>query len=520
MRRPFSALTIAGKIRLVLAAGGVGLALLAWQSVRVLEARMLEEREAKIRAAVETVHGIVAHHGARSGSGAVTREDAQAAALAELRELRYDGREYFWVNDLAPKMVMHPIKRELDGKDLSGDRDANGLPLFLEFVRTARQSGAGFVAYLWPKPGSSVPVRKISYVKLYEPWGWIVGSGLYLDDLEAAIRREALRVVGAGAAILALLAAGTLLLARSIRRALAEAVRAAGAVAQGDLALRLAPGSSDEAGRLLGAMSEMAGRLGVVVAGVREAAESIATSAEEGRTVSSALAEAASTQAAGVERSRAAVDELRGEIQANLADASATDEVARRASEDATAGGRAVQETAAAMRDIADKIGVVSEIAYQTNLLALNSAIEAARAGEHGRGFAVVAAEVRRLAERSRVAAAEIGAVAQGSVATAEKASELVHRALPSIGETSTRVQRIRDASRRQHDAVASIGDAVGSLAGVADRQLASAEELSASAASLSDRAEELMHAVAFFRVEDAAPARVGAAPAPRRLGA
>jgi methyl-accepting chemotaxis protein len=235
MRRFLGRLTIGAKLRLVVGASAVALAALVWQSVRVLESRMLEEREAKIRAAVETVHGMLREHARLSEEGGSTAAEAQAAAIRTIRALRYEGSEYFWVNDLAPRMIVHPIKPELDGKDLSGEVDPSGKRLFMAFVEIAGRQGSGFVPYLWPKPGSHEPVRKISYVKLFEPWGWVVGSGVYLDDLEAAAAREAWRIVGAALAIIAVLLLGATMVVRSITGPLAGAIRVAERIAGGDL---------------------------------------------------------------------------------------------------------------------------------------------------------------------------------------------------------------------------------------------------------------------------------------------
>jgi len=239
--------SVSARIWVVLAAGIASLVALSFQSMRVLEHRFMEERAGKLRAAVETVHAIVALQGERAGSGAVTEAEAQKAALEAVKTLRYDGREYFWINDLHPRMVMHPIKPELDGQDLSDHKDPSGKKLFIAFVEAVRATpeGAGLVPYLWPKPGFAEPVRKLSYVKRYDRWGWIIGSGVYLDDVDAALALEARRLLGAAALIAAILGLSAWAAARSVRRNVAtlvrESTRLTAAVKAGTLDVRAEP---------------------------------------------------------------------------------------------------------------------------------------------------------------------------------------------------------------------------------------------------------------------------------------
>ncbi|MGE6659178.1 methyl-accepting chemotaxis protein [Pseudomonas sp. NPDC077408] len=299
-----------------------------------------------------------------------------------------------------------------------------------------------------------------------------------------------------------------ILVTRSITRPLNRAVSVADALAAGDLSVQVEVNSKDETGQLLNAMKNMAERLRSVMGDVRSAADSLSSASEEVSATSQSLSQAASEQAAGVEQTTASVEQMSASIAQNTESAKITDSIAGKAANDAVAGGRAVRDMVVAMKQIADKIGIIDDIAYQTNLLALNAAIEAARAGDHGKGFAVVAAEVRKLAERSQVAAQEIGGVAGSSVQLAEQAGRLLDDIVPNIQRTSDLVQEITAASQEQSTGAGQINIAMGQMNQITQQNASASEELAATSEEMNAQASQLLELIGFFRLD----ARDGAA--------
>ncbi len=296
-------------------------------------------------------------------------------------------------------------------------------------------------------------------------------------------------------------------LTRSITGPVLQGVDFAKRMAEGDFTGRLEIDQRDEIGVLARALNDMVGRLRVVVADVRSATDNVASGSEELSASSESLSQGATEQAAAIEEVSSSIEEMAANIRQNADNAQQTEKIALQAAKDAQEGGVAVGQAVVAMKNIAEKISIIEEIARQTNLLALNAAIEAARAGEHGKGFAVVAAEVRKLAERSGNAAGEISELSSSTVTVSEKAGEMLMKLVPDIQRTAELVQEIAAATGEQNSGAEQINKAIQQLDQVIQQNASASEEMASTSEELSSQAQQLQQTMSFFRVDDGAAA-------------
>jgi methyl-accepting chemotaxis protein len=513
-----NSLSVARKLGLLTASAVLGIVVLAAVFLFTERRLILGERESSVRQTVEVAHGIVAQFHDQVRQGKLSEDEGKQRAMAALKTLRYSGTEYFWINDMQLRMVMHPFKPELDGKDLSGFKDPDGTYLFREMVDAVKTSGSGLVFYRWPKPGSDQPVQKVSYVKGFEPWGWVIGTGVYVDNVDAALAGRIIGLSAGSLVLAAVLLVISLAIDRSLLRQLggepAEATRITQRMAAGDLSVGIVL-ERDDRSSLLFALESMRDGFTGIVGRVREGSESVATASSQIAHGNLDLSQRTEQQASALQQTAASMDQLGSTVKQNADNARQANALAQGASSVAAAGGDIVGEVVATMRGINESskkiseiIGVIDGIAFQTNILALNAAVEAARAGEHGRGFAVVASEVRNLAGRSAEAARQVKSLINDSVQRVEQGSVLVDKAGATMTEVVGSIRRvtaimgeISAASVEQSQGVAQVGQAVAQMDQATQQNAALVEESAAAAEGLKGQAQQLVQAVAVFKL-------------------
>lgn len=322
------------------------------------------------------------------------------------------------------------------------------------------------------------------------------------EDLAQAAMLESL-IIGVSIVVIILALLLGLLLSRMITRPLAAGVSFAQRLSEGDMTASIDVNQKDELGILANALGVMRDKLVEVVRNVKAATENVSAGSQEMSSNAQQLSQGATEQAASAEEVSSSMEQMSSNIKQNADNATQTDQIARTSYENAEKGGKAVTETVAAMRQIAEKITIIEEIARNTNLLALNAAIEAARAGEHGKGFAVVASEVRKLAERSQTAAAEISELSATSVSVAEGAGEMIAGIVPEIRKTAELVQEIRSSSAEQDSGADQINKAIAQLDQVIQQNASSSEEMASMSEELSSQAEQLKTTMTFFKLSE-----------------
>ena len=538
-------MSISRRLWLILVVAVLMLLALGLLMLKQIHDDLYQAKAEKTRHVVEAASGVLDYYRQLETAGTLTREAAQQQALSVIRGLRYEQSDYFWINDLTPVMVMHPTNPKLDGQNLSAIKDPDGFALFNEMVAIAKAKGAGMVDYRWPKPGASTPVQKTSYVKLFEPWGWVIGSGVYIDDMQLEFRSQVAEASLVGLGIAALMALLVMLIARSIVRPLQEAVDAMANIASGesDLTRNLDTHGQDEVTELARHFNAFTTKLRGVISQLQVSASALDQSSTDLGDNAAQAQSRSQQQSQQMELVATAINEVTYGVQDVAKNAEHAASEMRDAQAQAQQGqvnidgslqqidqlSATIEQAVQVIRTLASEstqigsvLEVIRSIAEQTNLLALHAAIEAARAGEQGRGFAVVADEVRLLAQRTQKSTAQIQAMierlqnhseaavqvigdsSRASQLTIEQAG-LAGASLHAIGQALHNLNglnaSIASATLQQAHVVEDINQNVTQAAGLSHSTALAAQQSSAASVHLKALSEQLNGLLRQFRV-------------------
>ncbi|AZZ99188.1 methyl-accepting chemotaxis protein [Pseudoalteromonas sp. R3] len=537
--------TIFGRLAMLVGVVVLGLAALGVMNLQQQYQALSEQQYEKTKNLVETAHSLVAHFHQAQRQGVLSEDDAKAAALNALKNLRYDENNYFWVNDHYPRMVMHPFKPQLNGQSLRDSKDPDGVALFQEMVAVVDAQEAGFVPYKWPKPGKSDPVDKISYVKGFAPWQWIIGSGVYLDNIDVQFAQLRNQMLFNILVLLAVLIALNFFISNSILQPIRTASDMMRDISQGegDLTQQLDEHGRDEISRLSRFFNAYTEKMRSSIASVANNATEVEALANRVDNTGEVNLEYIERQNDSSRQVATAVEQMSAQIQEISQHAEAAEQAAGDAMHTSETGKATIATTIDAIGTLSDTIeevsvvtqalaeesqhigsvlDVIRGISEQTNLLALNAAIEAARAGEQGRGFAVVADEVRTLASRTGQSTDEIQAMieklqkgAQAAVDAVQNSQRLsnstvsqVHEAEQALNEIERLITVILDmngliarATEEQSSAAADVNVRIGDLSDATHHSLDTTQHLSEASKELKQASHQLALIVERFKI-------------------
>ncbi len=536
--------TIQKRFILLLAFILTGLVVLSSISLSQAYQSLLQQKYNANQQVVEAAYSMVEHFHQQQSKGQLNEEQAKKQAIEVLQSLRYDNNNYFWINDFSPTMIMHPIKPALNGKNVAGVKDPDGTPLFIDMINIVKAKGQGFVPYKWPKPGVDEPVDKISFVKGFTPWQWIIGSGTYIDDVDATFATQQNTLLAYALILVGIIIFLAYFIGKSIIVPTHEASNLMKDIAQGDgdLTRVLDHRAQDEISRLAHYFNEFTKKMRDSLGDVANNSDIVLNHAQSVASASESAQSLTQNQNDITTQVATAMEQMTSQIRDVSNNANAAEQAANDARNNTTQGKEIISSTINQMQSLSTNIDGVSQvidslaaesdnigsvldvirgIAEQTNLLALNAAIEAARAGEQGRGFAVVADEVRTLANRTEQSTNEIQQMiqklqsgAQEAVAavkisqdisnqTVEQTSKAddslseIDKLMELISEMNTQIAR---ATEQQTQAADEVNLRINDLAGMVDESLATSVQLSDASVQLKSSSNSMSEVVSRFK--------------------
>jgi len=478
--------------------------------IELLSNIMDQDFDNLIKSEVETANSFLLQIEKEGRKQNLTMDSIKLLAAIYLREFRYGDAGYFWADQSDGTNIVL-LGKAAEGKNRINDVDSKGSKFIQEIIKNGK-SGGGFTNYWFPKKEGGESLQKRSYSFYNESFDWIIGTGNYIEDIDKAksmfvkdqeiYRRENLIVQYTILIIILFITIlFSLYLGRKISKPIIEISAGAEKIANGDLNTTFAPDSTIEVGNLANSMNKMAAKLKEVIGFIKSGANQIKVASNQISDGSQNISTGASKQAAAAEQISSSMEQMVANIEQNALNAKTTEEISEKASLGITNLNDATSQSLASIKEIAQKITIINDIAFQTNILALNAAIEAARANQYGKGFAIVASEVKQLADKSKIAALEIDNLSLNSVNLTNESSYYLNGLLPEIMKTTKLVHEISLASNEQNSGSHQINQAIVELNQVTQQNAASSEELAASAEELSAQAESLSHVIEYFKI-------------------
>lgn len=492
------------------------------------ETRMLDAKQ-KLSGLVQTASGVLQYYHQQVESGEIELSQAKIKAAEQIRAIRYDSTGYFWVDNTNYQLIVLPPAPEKEGMNRENLMDVNGKRMVKELVDVAVRDGFAYVNYHFRKISSKTPSPKLGHSQLFEPWGWVIGTGFYIDEIETQIteqektQREVTAslvqqiVTGAVIGLLFVLAIIWFIISYSMK-AVVDLREVVDAGTKGDLTKRVLRSRKNDIGILLRSFNQFIGKLEGIMLQVKDGAETMKNTAKNIHIANDSLAEKSSIQASAVEETSTTLEQVQATIENNNKHTVSTEELSALTAENTKIATKHSKKLSLSMtaitessQEITEMLELIQEIAFQTHILSLNAGIEASKAGEHGKGFGVVANEIRNLAARTTSAGKKIGKLIKHNNKILEQGSSEVNDTMNRLIDISQKVASINNkvgevslSAKEQLRAVTQINKAIQEIDTAIQANALVAEQTSAEASGLMETAIEFYDLIGFFQLSPA----------------